>query len=431
MTLEGIEIKNPGVTVETQSAIEIPRDKRGRIRWVVIEASGSLLQCIQSEARAFHEQFGGINHTLLSQNQRKDLATAITRKYPGGIQQLRNDIGLESSRKLHYWTHDVVERETREFVDQNGTVTHSLLESQGRSDLRTAITRHYPGGIKKVKEGLNVPEAKRPSRWNLEAVRQQAWEIYQQEGDINQKLLVRLSKRGLDKAIRKYYPGGMRQLQSDFGLESSTPKDHWTTEQIEQGGRAFLDENGDLTTSLLREHQNSGLAAAIAKRYPGGMRALKEKLGVEVTTRPFAYWKDPNIIETEALKLIATGNPLTQGALHEVDASSLIRAAQLYYPGGLSGLQRNLGIEDGYLPNGYWSTEVVEAQAVQFIEENGDISNSLLKNRGGTKLLSAIYDNYPGGMAGLKEKLGLPTTNLPVSSDQANEELSKLLEEEI
>lgn len=74
-------------------------------------------------------------------------------------------------------------------------------------------------------------------------------------------------------------------------------------------------------------------------------------------------------------------------------------------------------------PPHYWNDTTIESEALEFLKNFGELRWTLL-DRNNKGLLKAI-EKYPGGLEGLRRKLGL-STEIPV--DEARKELQKLVE---
>lgn len=299
---------------------------------------------IGAEAHEFFQTEGDLRHPLLKKQGRSDLATAITSKYPGGMTQLKIDLGLELNRRDNYWTPEKVEEEAKEFVRQHGGITQRLLGEAGRHDLSGAISGHYPGKFGKLKEALGLEATKPPGYWTPERIEQEAREFYQATGALTQTELVRLGRSDLIHAILTY-PGGTFALRNKLGIEAvQKPAGFWSAQTIEEEARRILEEEGRFTSKLLVERGKTGLAAAIPKHYPDGMSGLRETLGLPSNQRPTGYWQDIENIEAEARKLLDRGITISQRTIVQAGVSSLNGAISKYYPGGMAGLKEKLGI---------------------------------------------------------------------------------------
>lgn len=84
-------------------------------------------------------------------------------------------------------------------------------------------------------------------------------------------------------------------------------------------------------------------------------------------------------------------------------------------------------------PNGYWKdVQNIEREARKFLSEGHVLSENELEKNDFSSLVYAISKYYPGGIRALKEKLGIlvATSRIDISSEEANEALRKLLEEQ-
>ncbi len=92
--------QNLEISTSPNFQLEIPRDKRGRIRWSVLEDDPELLKSvIESGARMVMETHGDLTRSLLIKAERGDLAIAIKRKYPGGLLALKGKLNTAESLK--------------------------------------------------------------------------------------------------------------------------------------------------------------------------------------------------------------------------------------------------------------------------------------------------------------------------------------------
>lgn len=114
-----------------------------------------------------------------------------------------------------YWTPQIIEEEARAVWFAEGGLTQKLLSRIGREDLSGAISHKYPGGMVKLKEALGIEMEQRIPRsyWTPEKIEQHALEVLQKEGKIGHTLLWKLKMRGLSYAISNFYPGGMKALK--------------------------------------------------------------------------------------------------------------------------------------------------------------------------------------------------------------------------
>lgn len=97
MTEERIEAQHH------QPPMEIPRDKRGRIRWTKIQDRSERLSLIESEVRSVLNQGFPFTQTGFKAAKRSGLAAAIAKHYPGSYLALRNNLEEPNvgTRNLH------------------------------------------------------------------------------------------------------------------------------------------------------------------------------------------------------------------------------------------------------------------------------------------------------------------------------------------
>lgn len=387
------------------------------------------VKTIEQEAREFYQQEGHLTGAALTSAKRQALLGAITSKYPGGMSQLKINLGIElASKPEGYWTPEKILLEARDFCETEGRFTHNLLQEKGRSDLSTAIYSKYPGGMRQLREDLGLVQLRTPSDyWTPERVEEEARAVIQSEGKITQQVLRRLNK-ALIRAIAVHYPGGMVALKEKFGIEPNKPASYWTAEIIEEQASEVVRKYGKLSQELLASNGLSPLRNAISKSYPGGMFELCRKLGVESPVKPKGYWT-PEIIEAEAALFLEGHGALTGDLLGQHGLSGLSAAIAKYYPGGMRGLKEKLGIPINQRPDGFWQDPVnIEAEASKLLAAGVHISQRSIYLAGMGVLNAAISKYYPGGMAGLKEKLGIVDSQEIISSEEANQQLERLLE---
>jgi hypothetical protein len=181
---------------------------------------------VKREVQQFFEQFGEITFNRLVEEKRTELIGAI-RDYPGGWVQLKRDLNLKVKIVKHgFWSPEQIRDEARQFVGEFGKITTAHLCEAGRFDLNAAITRKYPGGIVQLKQDLGIqPEQRRNKYWkdpaNIEA---EAIKFYDQHGWITQNLMLREGRSDLWSAIIRYYPGRIKALREKLNLQQSDQK---------------------------------------------------------------------------------------------------------------------------------------------------------------------------------------------------------------
>jgi len=216
--------------------------------------------------------------------------------------------------------------------------------------------------------GINInQEDSNRMKQSRDMVWQKANEFFQNEGDITSTLLKKRGNYSLLAAIRRFYPGKMFQLREDLSLDPiRRPPTHWSHEKIEQEALLFAESNGGLTYSLLMKHHAFALQSAIVEKYPGGLRDLQSKLGLTTKRRQ----------------------------------------------------------------KGYYTLDRIEEEARDFYLREGILDYTILRSHNKSGLGSAISKYYPGSITALREKLGITTSHPEdtISPDQANEELMRFLE---
>lgn len=272
--------------------------------------------------------------------------------------------------KFNYWNVERVEQEAASFIADHGSISKELMRRQRRLDLNGAIRNHFPGGLRKLKEKLDLADRKPPGYWTAEKIEEAASELVASGSKITYDHIREKGHPGLADAITKYYPRGIAGLRKSIGLPKiRVQRAFWTVSQIEKQAADFHEKYGSLSTHLMKKEGKSDLVQAIWKIYPGGIKALQEKYG------------SPQRITK---------------------------------------------------PGGYWTLEKIEEDAQEFLQTFGEFGSRLLQSYGRHDLYMAIHMHYPGRFVALKEKLGIMPENksTPLSSDEANMWLKELVGEE-
>lgn len=244
----------------------------------------------------------------------------------------------------------------------------------------------------------------------------------EQEAKVHLSLGIDISFPGLKSAllsgfavgINDYYPGGMVALRRELGLPTRVQNSHWRkSENIEAEAQRLVFSGSNLTESSIKDASSAGFLRGVRKSYPGGLSALKEKMGVEPAQKPMNYWKNPETIKSEAIEMISQGHSLSDSSMSRFDKNSLAAAIRKYYPGGLKQLRTDLGqVRELRRPDGYWTVKNIEKEAGKFYEANGKLTQSDLRANNAAALASATR-RYPGGMRALKEKLAIANQSHP------------------
>jgi hypothetical protein len=272
--------------------LNIPTDRRGRIRWQILsQDQGKLKNFVESEARALMMQGLNLRHSDLTSAGFGYLSRAIVLHYPGGYKKLRENLKLPTEGKSKsYWTKpeaiQILEQEARQFRDRNGTLSLNTLTAANRSDLVNAIRRYYPGGIVKLKETLAVQDDAKPrGYWTSETIKREVAAIFEREGDLSKSILSKYRRTDLIAALAKY-PGGLKKLKDELGVvPSQKPSGYWSVENIQAEARNFYETTGRLSQTTLSRHKRGDLIHAIWEKYPGGIRQLQSDLELGIKTR--------------------------------------------------------------------------------------------------------------------------------------------------
>lgn len=366
---------------------------------------------ILEEARRAQEEHGNISSNALQALGRSGLAAAIKKTYPGGIAALRDDLGVPQVKKpVGYWRDsNNILNEARDFIAIHGDITQQLLNEMGRSDLSGAIGRDFNGSLSSLREAVGLPEKRKPNKfWTPENIEDEARSALDEEGKISSDRLVNSGRADLAIAIKRKYPGGIIALRKKLGLVAEhKPPGYWTHERIEEEVMEIISQHGDITPQLLKTNLRGDLSRAIEKEY-GGFSRLRERLGLSRLIKEVGYWTPENI-KREARAIVNEHGRLDTVLLKELGRMDLLGVTRLY-PGGMIALQESLNVESKIKPRGYWDDlENIRAEALRFYNEHGQLSQSLLAQQGRGDLIGAIR-KYPGQMAGLRNALEIEVT---------------------
>jgi hypothetical protein len=116
-------------------------------------------QTIENEAMQVYQELGGLSNPLLRELKHLALQRAINVHYPGGMVALQAKLGAEATRKMTgFWTPENIEREAMSYYRKHGVLNHKALRKSGSQSLSGHISTNYPGGMQDLKEklGLNI-----------------------------------------------------------------------------------------------------------------------------------------------------------------------------------------------------------------------------------------------------------------------------------
>ncbi len=387
---------------------------------------------IEKEARACLGKGIDISQKSLKKAGLSSLSSAIAQKYPGGTSALREKLGLPIRRPNGYWQNPVnVEHEVSKIIDEEGNLTEPIINRHNPS-LMPAIYKHYEGGLAALRAKFGLKETKKKTGyWTMEQIEYEARKFYEERGLLTGPALITNNRQDLLGAIQSKYPGALIGIKNRLEIHSVRPKGYWTPDNIEREAAKFIAQHEDLNHVLLRSNNLAGFASAISSFYPGGMRGLRRKLGLEVKSRPLEFWTIENIVG-EARKIYETEGDLSQKILVRLRNLSLNYAIQKKYPGGMDGLKRDIGIRSSERPNGYWTPETIEQEAKKFYLTHGTLDSKSMRGKGESGLSSAISSKYPGGFRALKGKFGVAINQRPpnywVNPENIELELQRFLE---
>ncbi|MBP6882620.1 MAG: methyltransferase domain-containing protein [Candidatus Levybacteria bacterium] len=253
---------------------------------------------------------------------------------------------------------------------------------------------------------------KKTGYWTIEKIEEELRRVIEEGGSLSYTDLIRGGNSILLSGITSKYPGGMKALQERLGVQTNRKsRDYWNQESIDEEAKRIIDQFGDLSRPLLDKLGKKGFGQVISTKYPGGIRALQEKYGIKTKRVPLDYWT-PEKIQNEAREFLAQHGNLSRYLLRQEGRSPLLYAISSAYPGGINGLKEYLGVKS-QKSSGYWTSQQIEADVRQFVEENGGFNASLLKERGRGDLLGVIQARYAGGMRALQDKYGVEAQRKP------------------
>lgn len=238
---------------------------------------------IEHEAMEFYQSEGSIDQKLLYQKSRVDLARAISRHYTGKLRGLKRALGFDTKpdKVVRSWTPEMIEAEANDFFRAEGGLTDRFLYKKNRGDLAVAIRVHYPGRMRGLKAKLQLKQNTPTNYWSKERIEEAALEFYQRENKLTMPLLASSKNYPLNEAIRRLYPGGIRQLKINLRLDlGNKPRGYWTPESMLEAAKAFYDIHSRLASVFMTKQGQAGLSSAITTKYPGGWRQLRIDLGI-------------------------------------------------------------------------------------------------------------------------------------------------------
>ncbi len=123
-------------------------------------------------------------------------------------------------RPKGYWAKpENIEREGWYMFDQHGSFSYSLLRHDKRLDLATALSRRYAGGLDRLLYIYMCESTERYSQGSYmqQRVLEEARKFHESEGTLNHETLIERGRWILDSRLLSY-PGGERNLHWDLGI---------------------------------------------------------------------------------------------------------------------------------------------------------------------------------------------------------------------
>ncbi len=304
---------------------------------------------IERELRSIIDSVGHFPTPMELRGMGKNsLAHAVTES--GGFREWRQQLGFTITQKPpDYWTDTQnIDGELRKIVEKIGHFPSALeIVSSGSSTLVSAVTRN--GGFNYWRERLGferLPEKKESGYWNNESNIELEILRLIEEHHLSEipsaEQLHSMGEASLSAAIIRN--GGYSKWRQRFGSQTFGREIPWTVEEIEKQASEFIMSNGGLSQSLLSKEKRFDLRHAISEKYPGGMRGIKAKFGIN-QAQPEGYWSAEKALE-EAKKFVGTYGRISRRLLLKKGAGGLMGAITKYYPGGFTALNSYLGIEE-------------------------------------------------------------------------------------
>ena len=119
---------------------------------------------VEAETRAFVDKYGSLKYELMLEKGYATLSRKIS-EYPGGRRGITIALGLEGSVETRKpWTPERILEEAKAVYLKEGKISHDLLVKLKQSGLGSAIARRYPGGWNQIKLDLGInPDIKKLS----------------------------------------------------------------------------------------------------------------------------------------------------------------------------------------------------------------------------------------------------------------------------
>lgn len=272
-------------SIGLQEAVQVPRDGGARIRWTQLKGEPlKLALVVETLAKRLIEKGHEVNQKNIKKFGETSFITGADSHYPGGITGLRQNLGITTpydKKPPGYWTVETIEAEALKIQEEKGKLTQAVMRADNQTALASIISTKYPGGLNGLKRKFEIEILKRPGgEWTPDYIEQQARELIEAGHGLTQKSLQKMGRADLAGAIAAHYPGKLTALKRHLGIKVKAPAHEWDADKIFGEAIAFAAKHGNLNHAVLRENKRGDLSNVITKRYPGGIEALKEKLGV-------------------------------------------------------------------------------------------------------------------------------------------------------
>ncbi len=272
-------------SIGLQDILQVPRDGGARIRWSQLHGEPlKLALVVETLAKRLVENGHQINQKNIKKFGETSFITGVDSHYIGGITGLRQNLGITTKHNKKppgYWTEETIEAEALKIQEEQGKLTQAVMKAQNQTSLASIISSKYPGGLNGLKRKFEIDILKRPSgEWTPESIEQEARELIGTGHSLTQKSLHKIGRADLAGAIATHYPGKLTALKRHLGVKVKAPAHEWDVNRILDEAAAFAAKYGNLNHSVLRENQRADLGNVITRIYPGGIQALKERLGV-------------------------------------------------------------------------------------------------------------------------------------------------------
>jgi hypothetical protein len=236
-----------------------------------------------------------------------------------------------------------------------------------------------------------------------------------------------LGRVDLGRAIDRLYPGRFRGIRLKLGVSLGRPVGvPWSIQRIEAEYRAFGKRLGRPPTHADLRNEKRTLLDSIVRLYPDALTGLRRRMRERFVLRRVA---DPKTIEKEYKMIAKRlGRFPSWKELRGLDGA-LAHHITEKYPGGMRGLREALGIPQAYMPPNHWRKwENIESVLSAWLHEHGPPITSRRLKRIGFAYPSALtaIGKCHGGLVAVRKRMGyFPVTNSILESHA--EHLARIL----